>query len=139
MTGTGQRVSNIGDISEAHYTLAAIHEDGGKMKVARAFPFLFIAFLCGCGTLLTQLPYAKEEMEKDKNTTGAKLSCFPQIYSGTVFDVIAVKETFGNLTDNIGALLILDIPFSLIADTVVLPITIYEQIRYGNICAPGLK
>jgi uncharacterized protein YceK len=109
------------------------------MKVARAFPFLFIALLCGCGTFLTQLPYAKEEMEKDKNTTSAKLSCFPQIYSGTVFDVIAVKETFGNPTDNIGALLFLDIPFSLIADTVVLPITIYEQIRYGNICAPGLK
>ena len=34
------------------------------MKIARASPFLFIAFLCGCGALLTQLPYAKEEMEK---------------------------------------------------------------------------
>jgi hypothetical protein len=29
---------------------------------------------------------------------------------------------------------LLDLPVSLVADTVILPYTIYEQIKYGDIC-----
>ncbi len=53
----------------------------------------------------------------------------PWIYSGTVMDVAAV---FGGASEggegSIAALLIFDVPFSLVADTLLLPLTIYEQI-----------
>lgn len=38
-----------------------------------------------------------------------------------------------HMTDAV-AISILDLPASFAADTVVLPFTIYEQIRYGDVC-----
>jgi uncharacterized protein YceK len=51
----------------------------------------------------------------------------PKVYSGTLLDVYAVKQN-----TQIGAFLFWDIPFSLLADTMILPLTIYEQSRYGS-------
>ena|SRR6266852_1632607 len=56
MTGTGQRVSNIGDISEVNYTLAGMMnvlrvKGGGALFLFRTVAFVSILFaLAGCGT-----------------------------------------------------------------------------------------
>ncbi len=42
-------------------------------------------------------------------------------------------------TQGIGGFCLVDVPFSLVADTVILPLTIYEQIKYGSYAASKPK
>ncbi|MBL1274914.1 MAG: YceK/YidQ family lipoprotein [Ectothiorhodospiraceae bacterium] len=54
----------------------------------------------------------------------------PRAYSGVANDyrfLMGKKYTDEGLT-------ILDMPFSFIADTIVLPYTIYRQVAHGNLC-----
>jgi uncharacterized protein YceK len=60
------------------------------------------------------------------------MGTIPSVYSGTVFDVKGVFHT--GPTNNVELLLLIDIPLSVAADTMILPYTIYRQIRYGSIC-----
>jgi hypothetical protein len=62
-------------------------------------------------------------------------SCLPRVYSGLVVDAWMVKQTVvqgGEGAAQGGLFAFLDIPLSLAADTLVLPFTIYQQIRFGN-------
>jgi len=54
----------------------------------------------------------------------------PRIYSGISNDIRFLRAEQSEDT----GLVIFDMPFSLVADTVALPYTIYSQIRYGNLC-----
>ncbi len=56
----------------------------------------------------------------------------PQIYSGTLFDFRCMFQSEKYDTEGLGPFCFIDIPFSLIADTVVLPFSIYGQIKYGS-------
>jgi uncharacterized protein YceK len=38
-------------------------------------------------------------------------------------------------TQGLGGFCLVDVPFSLIADTVILPLSIYDQIKYGSYAA----
>jgi uncharacterized protein YceK len=87
-----------------------------------------IAIIClllsGCSTMATIAG----------GSNAAKFSCDDQfaitrIYSGISNDL---KFLRGDYQDK--GFIFWDLPFSLIADTVVLPYTIYTQTRYGNIC-----
>jgi uncharacterized protein YceK len=53
----------------------------------------------------------------------------PRMYSGVFNDVAILRS---DAIDK--GIVVLDLPFSLVADTLVLPYTIYGQIRYGNLC-----
>ncbi|MBN50779.1 MAG: hypothetical protein CMN85_14695 [Spongiibacteraceae bacterium] len=55
----------------------------------------------------------------------------PRIYSGTILDFYVVGKDLPR-GGQIGAFLFWDIPLSLVADTVILPYTLYTQIRYGS-------
>ncbi len=85
----------------------------------------------GCATLDTRLSDLNEEFLKRKYPNGPFL--IPRIYSGTWVDMMAqshatrARVPFGG--PFIGSH---DFPFSLLADTALLPLTAYEQIRYGN-------
>ena len=57
-----------------------------------------------------------------------------RIYSGVSNDLRFLR---GHYQDK--GLIFHDLPFSLVADTVVLPYTICTQIKYGNICDKDVK
>ncbi len=69
----------------------------------------------------------------------------PNIYSGVISDVKGIghygcdangKCEYGHSkgTNNMELFLMIDIPLSFALDTVILPVTIYKQLKYGNIC-----
>jgi hypothetical protein len=52
-----------------------------------------------------------------------------------VFDFRCFLRPEMHETQGIGGFCLVDVPFSIIADTVILPLTIYEQIKYGSYAA----
>ncbi len=78
--------------------------------------------LTGCGTLVTQTRNFNKGMCDTPDVWP-----IPRVYSGTVLDIWAVAQG-----GEMGGYLFWDIPFSLIADTVILPYTAFRQIRDGS-------
>jgi uncharacterized protein YceK len=56
----------------------------------------------------------------------------PRVYSGVLFDFNCFLRPEAYETENIEAFCFLDLPLSLVADTVILPLTIYEQVKHGS-------
>ena len=95
--------------------------------------------LAGCGTLVTQVD------EKDRYTfPGARQRTIPQIYSGTAANLVYARDIIFETTGTQGEeqaaeccfspfYFIVDIPLSLVADTLLLPYTIPKQITHGYI------
>jgi uncharacterized protein YceK len=75
------------------------------MKRALAALALALALLPGCGTVLSFDPVIGEDWRRD-----------PLFYSGTRFDV------------DLGSYALLDVPFSFVADTALLPFTIPQSL-----------
>ncbi len=120
-----------------------------------AMLWLFTA--SGCGTGFTMM--ASEGF--DKQVAAAKASGkdpkaipkpsaptpfpLPHIYSGTILDLTAFSISFFGLFSGdpflfyaSAAILpasVVDLPFSFAADTMLLPLTVYKQVVYGNITA----
>jgi uncharacterized protein YceK len=69
-------------------------------------------FLQGCLTVVT--------LHNPEERCGAKQP-IPRVYSGTRCDV------HGLSADNVGVIALLDMPLSFVADTIVLPYTVYKQ------------
>lgn len=90
----------------------------------RFFLCLPLILLSGCSTMATIAG----------GSDPSKLHCdpdytIPRVYSGVANDI---RFLGGNYSDK--GIALLDVPFSLIADTVVLPYTIVTQTKYGNLC-----
>jgi len=85
---------------------------------------VFVMLSClGCGTITTR--YVGPNWSPPEPP-------LPRIYSGTVFDFSCFLHPEMHDTQGIGGFCLIDVPFSIIADTVILPLTIYEQIKYGS-------
>jgi uncharacterized protein YceK len=109
-----------------------------KWMKAAVLPTLCL-LLAGCGTLVTQFD------EKDRYTfPGSRQRNIPQVYSGTAADLVFAKdvmfETTGATGEEQGAeccfspfYLVVDLPLSFVADTILLPYTIWKQIFQGSI------
>ena len=94
----------------------------------RARPVLLAGLFTSCSTIATLIGGAHPERYDCSDGRFV-----PRIYSGVFSDVASLKGGTGD-----PLLLIWDLPFSLVADTLVLPYTIYAQIRFGNLCPrPG--
>ncbi len=95
----------------------------------RLISFYLVLAVCvmlgcaGCGTLMTRF------VAPNWSPPDPKLS---RIYSGTQFDFRCFLKPSMHETQGIGGFCLVDVPFSIIADTVILPLTIYEQIKYGS-------
>jgi len=86
---------------------------------------MVLLLISGCATVVTQGKLAEEYVCDD-------CSNVPQIYSGTVVNVCALRP------ENLAILVtIVDLPLSFIADTLILPYTIYRQYSEGWICSEG--
>ncbi len=77
----------------------------------------------GCSTIITRLT-GPNWKPPDKP--------LPQVYSGTLFDLRCVFKPSLHDTEGLGPFCFIDVPFSLIGDTVILPLTIYDQLKYGS-------
>jgi len=82
----------------------------------------------GCGTVLTVVHETREDIKR--TGPGVEEACsIPNMYSGTALDLCVLR--YG--TDNFQALSFWDMPLSFAADTLLLPLTIYLQLRYGHL------
>lgn len=86
-----------------------------------ALVFLLALYCSACSTTFTQL---------SKGYEGNK-SCpddftIPNVFSGTVFNAHCLTA------DNLGFLCFVDLPLSIVADTLIVPYTVYKQTRYGH-------
>jgi uncharacterized protein YceK len=100
--------------------------------------------LGGCGTLMTQGVAHKDQAVSCRDLCGST----PNIYSGTAYSVRMMlfpmfvnacsggesRLAFGMLYPFLLLFLIVDIPLSFAADTIILPYTAYRQASRGNIC-----
>lgn len=90
----------------------------------RYLVLLALLALSGCSTMATiSGGVSPEKFDCDPNYS------IPRIYSGIANDVRFLR---GKYTDK--GLVFWDFPFSLVADTAVLPYTIYGQLKHGNLC-----
>ncbi len=115
-----------------------------------------ISLLCmagtGCSTFKTQQKSYEIYGEEDAGIQTPKGNCdiaLPHVFSGTVWDatlimgpVLCDDFRHGGLEMAFWGYLalpygLIDLPFSLVADTAILPYTIYRQSRYGNIKNSG--
>ncbi len=78
----------------------------------------------GCSTLAT----LGGDLRLDKFQCDEAYA-IPRVYSGFANDIRFLR---GNYQDK--GLVVFDAPFSIAADTILLPYTIYRQFRYGNLC-----
>ncbi len=95
-------------------------------KPKSLLPLLAVCLLitsASCSTIITRLA-GPNWKPPDKP--------LPQVYSGTLFDLRCVFTPSMHDTEGLGPLCFIDVPFSLIADTVILPLTIFDQIKYGS-------
>ena len=108
-------------------------------------------FITGCGTVISQyighnqignkIEYKNKKQYKTE-TCGIGQ---PNVYSGSAFDLRALLSPFICKRGGEGGLryiyyyplvlpgVIIDLPLSLSADTIILPYTVYRQIKYGSI------
>jgi len=82
------------------------------------------AVASGCSTVATLVGGAVPERY---DCTDAQF--VPRVYSGVFNDVAILRSDAADK-----GIVVWDLPFSFVADTVVLPYTVYAQIRYGNLC-----
>jgi uncharacterized protein YceK len=126
-----------------HYFLAN-GEVSMRKKIFRSLIVLVLLSLLSitaCATYVTQVVYDREK-ERGK-PSGDEFPCPPYIYSGVIIDLMCITDygcnngkcgVFVRGTNNIEFFCLLDLPLSAVMDTAILPITIYRQIKYGNMC-----
>ena len=94
----------------------------------KAFVIFFVlSYLSACASIYT-LTAEPEQVNKDLCTNSCNV--IPRIYSGTVMDFCGA---FLENWDQGSAIMFYDFFLSIPVDTIVLPYTIYTQIKFGNL------
>jgi uncharacterized protein YceK len=92
-----------------------------KKKLLQIFFLVFTGVgMTGCATVLT-LSTADEQTKCGSDCN------VPRIYSGTAVDIC------GLTADNLGLFALIDLPLSIVGDTLMLPYTFYAQSTHGDI------
>lgn len=109
--------------------LSQVNDVSTLKMIRNSFLFALFTVACqiqGCGTIAMNISSPDEI---------TKTACFrqcvflPRIYSGTIIDVCEVMFDFGGHS---AVVAFWDLPFSFVADTVILPYTGYMQITEGS-------
>jgi uncharacterized protein YceK len=105
-----------------------------------AIPLLMATMLQGCSTIMSQSGAIKSYTSlREPKPSEQTIS---HVYSGVQFDGLAIVGAFrddpiprytstGRLA--LGTLAVMDMPLSLLMDSVLLPLTVYRQLDRGNI------
>lgn len=90
----------------------------------RIFLGLWIAISAtGCGTIISRF---------DPKGLATPDHPLPRVYSGIRTDFRGFWHPDKPGTNNVEGFFLVDIPLSFCADTLILPLTIYEQYQYGS-------
>lgn len=94
------------------------------MKIHLKITFLVILLIevSGCASVYTQSHDAYADTKVDCSDS----KTIPNIYSGFIFDLYCISA------ENAGFFCLVDLPFSFITDSLVLPYTVYRQSKYGS-------
>lgn len=104
-----------------------------------AFFLSFAALLSACGTVNT---LTKSDDEISSSLTGNDTYCefLPRVYGGTAYDVCLLRSNpdtkyspTGPLSGPVVPFYLADTVASAVSDTLVLPYSLYAQIRYGSV------
>ena len=107
-----------------------------KRTLAVSLVCLLMTFLLpSCGTFTTwDSQFEKDQLHGE--------SCMPRVYSGFIWDLNVMDPSTGvGQPDDereepyFNLLYVFDLPFSLVADTLMLPFSVYDQVMYGSFCA----
>ncbi|SRR6266705_1032297 len=113
------------DLSDRAKSLVDLHAHCKRTRFLLLI--LAVSTSCGCGTIGTRM---FDDPAKSGDYHGSK------IYSGVRGDIQAVGDMLSpNYTKEargLWPLFLLDLPFSFIADTLLLPITIYEELSKSS-------
>ncbi len=91
---------------------------------------VFLMASTGCSSVVTlSVGSSINEPNMDPNIFSCDEYAIPRVYSG-VANVLRFLR--GDYPD--AGIVVLDLPFSFIADTIALPYTIFTQAIYGNLC-----
>jgi uncharacterized protein YceK len=92
-----------------------------------------ILLLHGCSTIATVGAGGSGAPNRFQCDVGYRI---PRVYSGVANDArfIGIGHKTGGSAEGGVGIAILDLPFSLIADTLVLPYTIFAQAAWGDLC-----
>lgn len=99
------------------------------------FAVLMLCCLVGaCGTMHTVPEKGQNKLRYSSTFNDYPCKTIPRVYSGVILDGCWL---LGPPNPNVNTVLMTlyfgDVFLSLVADTVVLPYTVYGQVRYGNI------
>ena len=111
-----------------HHARAGLAAKTDFMAAGAALRLLALAayitiFCTGCATVITR--FAGPNWSPPE-------PALPRIYSGTLFDCTCLVRPEMHDTQGMRGYCLVDMPFSIIGDTVMLPLTIYEQVKYGS-------
>lgn len=81
-----------------------------------------LSHISGCASIYTQ----SHDAYTDAEVGCSDSSTIPNIYSGSVFDIYCIPA------ENAGFFCLVDLPFSFVVDSLLLPYTIYKQSKYGS-------
>lgn len=90
--------------------------------------------LQGCGTFNT-VPYSNKQIAKDLKARHTRCESIPRIYSGVGYN-LCVLNADGSTTavDKEGFdLWLIDTPLTFVTDTIMLPVSSYQQYRLGSV------
>lgn len=101
-----------------------------KQLIQLAVLLIAIQILYGCASIytVTQEPEAFEEI-----TCSSNCPFLPRVYSGAIMDLCGMFSGDGGQG---AAIMFYDFFLSVPMDTVLLPYTVYGQIKHGNLSAP---
>ena len=91
-----------------------------------AIILLIATHISGCGTALS-LAISEETICDEFNSLS-------RVYSGAAIDYRCIYHPDQPETNNVEFLCIIDMPISIVLDTIVLPYTGYTQLKYGDYC-----
>lgn len=96
-----------------------------NMRIHCVVLLFIVCYLSGCGTILSRSASGDAYIDPRSPLT--------RMYSGTILDIYNLGA------DNVGFFLLLDIPLSLTADTLFLPVTVYEEFFTGQLQKSAAK
>ncbi len=114
------------------------------MKLFKFISFIaiFLLFCQGCSTVMSQGPFTDRRYTKTSDIP-LNSDTYPNIYSGVSTDYYMLKSAIDAEEDAVGGkgqalffvgiYTVIDLPFSFVLDTILLPYTITRQILYGDI------
>ena len=106
------------------------------MKYRKSAVLILALSLTGCGTVNTVIR-SDDVVKKNMNEIETKCDSIPRVYSGVSYDFCYLharpESTYHGIPSSSPPLIFVDILFSGVIDTVILPYSIYKQSQDGSI------